>query len=319
MPLTRPADPMQDLMPPRPSAHHPSDDPSVRIRSVRAEQVRVGDRFITRHGTPSAEVRKLGVVSDSFGTPALVEATLASGQKATIAYGSSIRVHTSAPAPQLSFDDLQSLPVEPESPEAVLLSIAEGYPDEPRVLEPTARLARGVNLKAGAHLEALYELAQLFVVDLDDRAGAWRILDILTELPFDGNFGRWKWVESALALAAYMAYDGGDLDAADRFGTALRSADQVETDPLQAKLTAQLRQRQLDEPNLFDREIHRAVASHDRGTERQWRLQRLGTLLHLLAHGGSRTLEADELRRRIQHELSALRPGEGRASWRQSS
>ncbi|MCO1337587.1 hypothetical protein BJH93_01550 [Kocuria polaris] len=306
-------------MPQRRTPPHEPDQPAVRVRNVRAEQVRVGDRFITRHGTPSAEVKKLGVVTDSFGTPALVEATLASGQKATIAYGSSIRVHTSAPAPQLSFDDLQSLPVEPESPEAVLLSIAEGYPDEPRVLEPTARLARGVNLKAGAHLEAIYALAQLFVVDLDDRASAWRILEILTELPFDGNFGRWKWVESALALAAFMAYDGGDLDAAERYSVALRQTDHEESDPVQAKLTAELRQRQLDEPNLFDREIHRAVAARNPRTERDWRLQRLGTLLYLLAHGGSRTLDAHELRRRIQHELSALRPGGTRATWQQSS
>lgn len=306
-------------MPQHSSPARQPDDPAVRIRNVRAEQVHEGDQFITRHGTPSAEVKKLRIIPDSFGTPALVEATLASGQKATIAYGSSIRVHTRAPAPALSYDDLQSLPVEPESPEAVLLSIAEAYPDDPRVLEPTARLARGLNLKAGAHLEDVYNLAHLFVVDLDDRASAWRVLDLLTELPFDGNFGRWKWVEAALALAAFMAYDGGDIDAADRFSAALRSAEQEETDPLQIKLTAEFRQRQLDEPNLFDREIHRAVASRDAEAERPWRIQRLGTLLYLLAHGGSRSLDATELRRRIQHELAALRPAGGSAPWQQSS
>ncbi|MBG6085152.1 DUF6707 family protein [Zhihengliuella flava] len=291
----------------------------VRIRTVRAEQVSVGDRFITRHGTPSAEVRSLRILPDSFGTPALVEATLASGHKATIACGSSIRVHTTAPAPLLSYEDLQALPVEPESPEAVLLSIAEGYPEEPAVLEPTARLARGVNLKAGAHLEALYDLAHRLVVDLDDRAGAWRLLDILTALEFDGNFGRWKSVESALALAAFLAYDGGDYDAADRYGQLVRQRDHVESDPLQAKLTAELRQRELDQPNLFDREVHRAVAGRDADAERQWRTQRLGTLLYLLAHGGSNTLDAAELRRRIHHELNALRPGRSGGPWQQSS
>ncbi|MEE1621857.1 DUF6707 family protein [Zafaria sp. Z1313] len=283
------------------------------VRSVRAEKVAPGHRFITRTGAPSLPVASVRTVQDSFGTPAYVEAVLESGQTATIAYGSSIRVHTTEPPPEVTLDELTVIPVEDGSPEAVLIEIAREYPWDQRVLEPIARLSRGFNAKAGAHLEDVRLLARLLLVDLQDRANAWRALGILTELPFDGNFGRWKTIQLALAAASYLAFDDGDAEAADRYAEALRATDHVEADPVRSRLGAELRQRQLDEPNLFDREIHRAAATGDRESEREWRLQRFEALLHLRAHGGSRTLGADELARMIRHELDALRglAGEG--------
>lgn len=277
------------------------------IRAVRADKVARGDRFITRTGTPSLPVSSVRTVPDSFGTPAYIEATLEGGQKVTIAHGSSIRVHTSAPPPAATLDELTVIPVEDGSPEAVLIAIAREYPWDQRVLGPIAKLSRGFNPKSGAQLEDVRDLAHLLFVELDDKPNVWRALGVLTELPFDGNFGRWKSIQSALAIAAYLSASDGDLEAARRFSESLRVTDHIEEDPLKAKLTAELRQRQLDEPNLFDREIHRATAADDAPAIRSWRIERLDALLYLLAHGGSRTLGREELQRMIDHELETLR------------
>lgn len=277
------------------------------IRAVRAEKVARGNRFITRTGTPSLPVSSVRTVADSFGTPAFVEATLESGQKVTIACGSTIRVHTAEPPPEATLDELTVIPVEEGSPESVLIEIAREYPWDQRVLAPIAKLSRGFNQKSGAQLEDVRDLAHLLFVELDDRPNVWRALGVLTELPFDGNFGRWKSIQSALAIAAYLSATDGDLEAARRYSESLRVADHIEEDPLKAKLTAELRQRQLDEPNLFDREIHRATAARDAAAIRSWRIQRLDALLYLLAHGGSRTLGREELQRMIDHELETLR------------
>ncbi|MGJ9404342.1 DUF6707 family protein [Arthrobacter sp. KK5.5] len=280
------------------------------IRSVRAEKVAPGNRFITRTGAPSLPVTGLRTVQDSFGTPAYIEATLESGQTVTIACGSTLRVHTTEPPPEATLDELTVIPVEEGSPESVLISIAREYPWDQRVLAPVARLSRGFNAKAGAQLEDVRDLAHLLLVELDDRTNAWRALGILTELPFDGNFGRWKSIQGALAMAAFLAEDDGDAASARNYAEALRATDHFEEDPLKSKLTAEVRQRQMDSPNLFDREIHRAAAATDTAAEHEWRTQRLDALFHLRAHGGSRTLDADELGRMIRHELDVLRSGD---------
>jgi hypothetical protein len=72
-------------------------------------------------------------------------------------------------------------------------------------------------------------------------------------------------------------------------------------------MAERVRQRALNEPNLYDKEITRAVESKDHGEERGWRMLRLGALLHLRAHGGSESLAQDELDRRIEVELDAVR------------
>lgn len=281
------------------------------IRAVRAEKVAPGNRFITRTGAPSLPVTGVRTVPDSFGTPAYIEATLDNGQKVTIAHGSTIRVHTAEPPPEATLDELTVIPVEDGSPEAILISIAREYPWDQRVLAPIAKLSRGFNPKSGAQLEDVRDLAHLLFVELDDQPNVWRALGVLTELPFDGNFGRWKSIQSALAIAAYLSATDGDAEASHRYSESLRVTDHIEEDPLKDKLTAELRQRQLDEPNLFDREIHRATAAQDAVAIRSWRIERLDALLYLLAHGGSRALARDELQRMIDNELQTLRSLDG--------
>ena len=276
------------------------------VRGVRAETVVAGNRFITRTGTPSAPVVSLRTIRDSFGTPAMVEARLEGGRTVRIAYGSTIRVHTNEPAPKPTLEDLPATAAE-GSPEAVLVSVAREHPEDSRVVATVARLSRGLNVKSGAHLHDLAELAHRLFVDLDDRESAWCVLGLLTGLGFDGNLGRWKHVQSALALAAFLSDQDGDAVAAAHFGALLRSADAASEDPARARLEAEVLQRRMDSPDLFDREIRRAAAAENTKAEHDWRNRRLRTLLFLRAHGGSRTLDADELGRLIGFELDALR------------
>ncbi|NKX51668.1 hypothetical protein HER39_14065, partial [Arthrobacter deserti] len=80
-----------------------------------------------------------------------------------------------------------------------------------------------------------------------------------------------------------------------------------DADPFRAKMNATVRQRQMNEPNLYDKEIHRAMAAVDKAAERDWRVLRLGVLVFLRAHGGSETLDPPELAWRIRNELVAIR------------
>jgi hypothetical protein len=105
-------------------------------------------------------------------------------------------------------------------------------------------------------------------------------------------------------MAAYLTRE--DEARSEAYSEALRVADEAETDPLRAKLNARLRQRQLNDPNLYDPEILRATAAGDRSAEKDWRVLRLGALLYLRAHGGSETLSREVLDRRIANELNAV-------------
>jgi hypothetical protein len=72
-------------------------------------------------------------------------------------------------------------------------------------------------------------------------------------------------------------------------------------------MAARVRQRTLNEPNLYDKEVARAADARDEAEERNWRVLRLDTLLHLRAHGGSEAFDDAELDRRIQIELDVVR------------
>ena len=83
----------------------------------------------------------------------------------------------------------------------------------------------------------------------------------------------------------------------------------METDPFKARINAKVRQRSLNEPNLYDKEIFRAIDNSNPDAEREWRLLRLEALMFLRAHGGSETIGAagagapDRQRTRIRPRL----------------
>jgi hypothetical protein len=271
----------------------------TQVRPLPAGSVTAGQRIALPDGTSYATVSGVQVENDDFGTPALVIATLADGGTVRMASGSVISVEGAddAPAaPAVAADD--------GSPEELVAQVAALHPDSDRVAELADRLTRGINFKSGSNLQDLRDLALTLFVDRGDLDNALKTADLLTDLGFDGNFGRWKWIESALAMAAYLTRE--DAARSEAYSEALRVADDAETDPLRAKLNARLRQRQLNDPNLYDPEILRATGSGDRAAEKDWRVLRLGALLYLRAHGGSETLSREVLDRRIANELNAV-------------
>ncbi|MBP1137722.1 hypothetical protein JOE31_003954 [Arthrobacter sp. PvP023] len=206
-----------------------------------------------------------------------------------------------------SEEELALIPEPAGTPESVVEAVASAHPDAMGVMLLSDRLAKGINTKSGSCLKDLNDLAHELFVALKDADGALAVADLLNVLPFDGNPGRWTSVEAALALSSYICRQTGQEERAEVYEKLLRAPDAMETDPFKARMNAKVRQRSLNEPNLYDKEIFRAIDNSNPDAEREWRLLRLEALMFLRAHGGSETIGLKELERRIGNELESVR------------
>ena len=338
-----------------------------------AGSLQSGDHLLLPDGNRSAEIQRVDVETDDFGTPAMVLATLTGGGGLRIAASSTVlilgarrrdrgnhgrggRLPAAAPrtgrrsraasrasqgsgaadtdgqdrdeeadgaaAPAVvvpplppvppvvsgpSEEDLALIPALEGTPESVVQAAAEAHPKSRGVLLLSERLAKGINTKSGSCLKDLSDLAQELFIILKDAEHALAVADLLNVLPFDGNRGRWASVEASLALSSYICRQLGQEERAAVYEKFLRAPDAMETDPFKARINAKVRQRSLNEPNLYDKEIFRSMDNSNPDAEREWRLLRLEALLFLRAHGGSETIGAPELDRRIGNELESVR------------
>ncbi|MDI3194173.1 hypothetical protein QK290_06830 [Pseudarthrobacter sp. AL07] len=206
-----------------------------------------------------------------------------------------------------SAEELARIPGPQGTPEAVVEAAAEAHPDAVGVLLLADKLAKGINFKSGSCLKDLSDLAHELFITLKDPDGALTVADLLNVLPFDGNPGRWASVEASLALSSFICRQDRQEERAEVYEKLLRMPENQETDPFKARMNAKVRQRSLNEPNLYDKEIFRSIDNSNHEAEREWRLLRLESLLFLRAHGGSETIGAGELQRRISNELEAVR------------
>ncbi|WP_248762894.1 DUF6707 family protein [Pseudarthrobacter sp. SSS035] len=206
-----------------------------------------------------------------------------------------------------SAEELALIPAPQGTPEAVVEAAAEAHPDAVGVLLLADKLAKGINFKSGSCLKDLSDLAHELFITLKDPDGALTVADLLNVLPFDGNPGRWASVEASLALSSFICRQDRQEERADVYEKLLRLPENQETDPFKARMNAKVRQRSLNEPNLYDKEIFRSIDNSNHEAEREWRLLRLESLLFLRAHGGSETIGVGELQRRISNELEAVR------------
>jgi hypothetical protein len=338
-----------------------------------AGSLQSGDHLLLPDGNRSAEIQRVDVETDDFGTPAMVLATLTGGGGLRIAAASTVLIlgapaeagetpvedagsplqplepaadedgnpgdvpggaaaeeerqeqdeeadGAAAPAvvvPPLppvppvvsgpSEEDLALIPALEGTPESVVQAAAEAHPKSAGVQLLSERLAKGINTKSGSCLKDLNDLAQELFIILKDAKNALAVADLLNVLPFDGNRGRWSSVEASLALSSYICRQLGQEERAAVYEKFLRAPDAMETDPFKARINAKVRQRSLNEPNLYDKEIFRSMDNSNPDAEREWRLLRLEALLFLRAHGGSETIGAPELDRRIGNELESVR------------
>jgi hypothetical protein len=203
--------------------------------------------------------------------------------------------------------DLALIPAPDGTPESVVEGAAAAHPGAVGVLLLSERLAKGINTKSGSCLKDLSDLAHDLFITLKDADNALAVADLLNVLPFDGNPGRWASVESSLALSSYICRQLGQPERAGIYEKFLRAPEAMEADPFKARINAKVRQRSLNEPNLYDKEIFRSIDNANPDAEREWRLLRLEALLVLRAHGGSETIGAAELDRRIGNELESVR------------
>ncbi len=369
-----------------PAARHYSEQQAGSLTS--------GDQLLLPDGGRTAEIQRVELESDDFGTPAVVLANLTGGGTIRIAAGSTVRILDAAvsnvaveaapdgvtrlpasahgpeavargpqgqtpeeeapegeatdadipnaqtrgdeqpgkqppaaggaapaapavvvpPQPAIppavsgpSADELALIPAPAGTPEAVVEAAAEAHPDAVGVLLLADKLAKGINFKSGSCLKDLSDLAHELFITLTDPDGALAVADLLNVLPFDGNPGRWASVEASLALSSYICRQDRQEDRAEVYEKLLRTPENQETDPFKARMNAKVRQRSLNEPNLYDKEIFRSIDNSNHEAEREWRLLRLESLLFLRAHGGSETIGLGELQRRISNELEAVR------------
>jgi hypothetical protein len=206
-----------------------------------------------------------------------------------------------------SAEDLALIPEPAGTPESVVEAVAEAHPDSVGVLLLADKLVKGINTKSGSCLKDLSDLAHELFIMLKDPDAALSVADLLNVLPFDGNPGRWASVEASLALSTYICRQTGQKDRAAVYEKLLRAPENQETDPFKARMQARVRQRSLNEPNLYDKEIFRSMDNGNHEAEREWRQLRLESLLFLRAHGGSQTISDGELERRIANELESVR------------
>ena len=331
-----------------------------------AGSLQSGDHLLLPDGNRSAEIQRVDVETDDFGTPAMVLATLTGGGGLRIAAASTVLILEAAaeaegtqfedsgsplqlvepatdddgaragtgepdksqepdggaaaaavvvpplpPVPPVvsgpSEEDLALIPALEGTPESVVEAAAGAHPKSVGVLLLSERLAKGINTKSGSCLKDLNDLAQELFIILKDAKNALAVADLLNVLPFDGNRGRWSSVEASLALSSYICRQLGQEERAAVYEKFLRAPDAMETDPFKARINAKVRQRSLNEPNLYDKEIFRSMDNSNPDAEREWRLLRLEALLYLRAHGGSETIGAPELDRRIGNELESVR------------
>ncbi|WP_434617268.1 DUF6707 family protein [Arthrobacter sp. A5] len=260
------------------------------------------------HVSPGARTGGTGPRSGSAGTaPRSGPAGTAPRQRVGTAVVSgndgTSRPGAGRPAPEAA----PKIPADAGTPEAVVAAAAAAHGGHETVQRLAGRLAKGLNYKSGANLQVVRDLVQVLFVELQDDSNAVAVAGLIVDLPYDANPGRWNPIEHCLAVSYYLARSNGDAHRAEQLAEALRAPDRAELDAFRAKINATVRQRSLDEPNLYDKEINRSIANGERDQEPQWRELRLNTLLHLLAHGGSRTHDDAELLRRINNELTEIR------------
>jgi len=297
--------------------HKGGNGSALRFQSLPARQLAAGSIIKAPDGS-AAEITDVRWEQDDYGNDlqAVVQrkdgGTLRVSAAATVELAKAPKAAPASQVPAPPSSDaaeapLPLIPAEEGTPEAVVANAAAAHGGHDAVQHLAAKLSRGLNLKSGANLRDVQALALVLFVELDDQENAVAVSRLITELPFDGNPGRWTPVAHCLALTHYIARTNGDTAEAARLAELLRVPDGAETDPLRAKLGAMLRQRSLNEPNLYDKEIERTRAAGERQSELEWRVLRLNILLELLAHGGSETFDDPELLRRISNELTAIR------------
>ncbi|MET3904764.1 DUF6707 family protein [Paenarthrobacter sp. 4246] len=206
-----------------------------------------------------------------------------------------------------SAEELALIPEPDGTPEAVVSAAAANHKGKNGVQVLADRLAKGINTKSGSCLRDLSNLAFDLCIVLRDPDHALAVADLLNVLPFDGNLDRWASIERALALSSFICREAGQAERAAVYEKLLRAPESQEEDPFKARINARVRQRSLNEPNLYDKEIFRAIDSGNHEAERDWRFLRLEALMFLRAHGGSKTIGEDELARRISNELESVR------------
>ncbi|MFP3460644.1 DUF6707 family protein [Arthrobacter globiformis] len=302
--------PAVDHLPSAAAASNGALKPAAAVEQGAADSAGTADTQTPDGTAPRSAASTSDARGSDAGTPFSVVGNETAGEPARTAPAAVVVPPLPSTTPVVigpSAEDLALIPEPSGTPESVVEAVAEAHPDSVGVQLLADKLVKGINTKSGSCLKDLSDLAHELFIMLKDAEASLSVADLLNVLPFDGNPGRWASVEASLALSSYVCRQTGHKDRAAVYEKLLRAPDNQETDPFKARMQARVRQRSLNEPNLYDKEIFRSIDNSNHEAEKEWRRLRLESLLFLRAHGGSQTISGSELERRIANELESVR------------
>ena len=179
-----------------------------------------------------------------------------------------------------------------------VFELVENHPDLKPYVEKILKKHKKTNC---SYLESLNHLAYLLYL-YGQKELAKKLLDILLQIPFEGDYNSWTFVESSIVLLAYMEkqtenqvfiYQNLLLSPLDSGEEATR------------KIRRRVHQRFLDGGTL-EQKLAKIEQASTLTSEIEWRLLYLADLLKLQLFSAESTLDEADIQSKIEEQIERL-------------
>ena len=179
-----------------------------------------------------------------------------------------------------------------------VFELVENHPDLKPYVEKILKKHKKTNC---SYLESLNHLAYLLYL-YGQKELAKKLLDILLQIPFEGDYNSWTFVESSIVLLAYMEkqtenqvfiYQNLLLSPLDSGEEATR------------KIRRRVHQRFLDGGTL-EQKLAKIEQASTFTSEIEWRLLYLADLLKLQLFSAESTLDEADIQSKIEEQIERL-------------
>lgn len=173
----------------------------------------------------------------------------------------------------------------------------------PELADLLAKIPKSNQKTQAAHSEAAYHLAlSLYLTDQLDRAQ--KVLALLAQVDFDGDYNHWTFVELNLILYAHIKRN--EEDASEQLRQRLLSPLTAGND-VQQRVKARVRQRRLAGSRLDDLRAELASSQEDGQRQNFYRRLLLSELMRLYLFADETPFDKEELKQQIFDEEAQLK------------